>query len=311
MRTRLINTGIVGFRFYDFPLTQHKNSFTAHLSAACADDQGKFWEMHDRIYAGQDEWSDLVNPGITDPLSIFRRYAKELGLDVSTWEQCVTSQKYTAKIKGNQAEGMRRNVQQTPNADHRQQAGERRDVRRFQEAGRRSPRPVREGGCRFREEARGGEEGRDGMTRRMTIAVLSLAGVFLATYLTLYKLGYVEQLACGTGSCEVVQASRWSRLWGQPVALWGVGFYLAMFALSLAGTFGRLTESRPVSVALTLMSGWGVLFSGWLTFIEVARLHAICRYCVGSAVLVVLLFVLSLRDLRPIVTEAGGAEPQG
>lgn len=114
VRTRLIDTGIVGFRFYDFPLSQHKNTFSAHLSAACADDQGKFWEMHDRIYAGQDEWSDLVNPSMTDPMSVFRRYAKEMGLDVKTWENCVTSQKYTAKILGNQAEGVRRNVQQTP-----------------------------------------------------------------------------------------------------------------------------------------------------------------------------------------------------
>ena len=114
VRSRLINTGVVGFRFYDFPLSQHKNTFTAHLAAACADDQQKFWEMHDRIYAGQDEWSDLVSPSMTDPLSIFKRYAKELGLDVKSWESCVTTQKYTAKIKGNQAEGVRRNVQTTP-----------------------------------------------------------------------------------------------------------------------------------------------------------------------------------------------------
>jgi len=114
VRTRLINTGIVAFHYYDFPLSQHRNSFTAHLAAACAADQGKFWEMHDRLYAGQDEWSDLIDPGMTDPMSVFRRYAKELGLDVKTWENCVTSQKYTAQIKGNQAEGMRRNVQQTP-----------------------------------------------------------------------------------------------------------------------------------------------------------------------------------------------------
>jgi protein-disulfide isomerase len=114
IRTRLINTGVVAFHFYDFPLSQHKNSFTAHLSAACADDQGKFWQMHDRLYAGQDEWSDLVDPNMTDPMSVMRRYAKELGLDVSAWEKCMTSQKYTAQIKGNQAEGMRRQVQETP-----------------------------------------------------------------------------------------------------------------------------------------------------------------------------------------------------
>lgn len=136
------------------------------------------------------------------------------------------------------------------------------------------------------------------MTRRMGIAVLSLVGVFLATYLTLYKLGYVETLACGTGSCEVVQASRWSRLFGQPVAMWGIAFYLAMFGLSAAGSFGQLTESRPVALALALMSGFGVLFSGWLTYVEVAELHAICRYCVGSAGIVVVLFVLSALDLR-------------
>jgi uncharacterized membrane protein len=132
----------------------------------------------------------------------------------------------------------------------------------------------------------------------MVIAVLSLGGVFLATYLTLYKLGYVATLACGTGGCEVVQASRWSRLFGLPVALWGAGFYLSMFALSLAGSFGRLAESRPLGVAIAALSGWGVLFSCWLTYVEVARLHAICRYCVGSAALVVILFALGVLDLR-------------
>jgi uncharacterized membrane protein len=142
------------------------------------------------------------------------------------------------------------------------------------------------------------------MTRRMTIAVISLVGLFLATYLTLYKLGYIESLACGTGSCEAVQSSRWSRLWGQPVALWGAAFYLAMFLLSLAGSFGRLAESRGVGLTLALMSGGGALFSGWLTFVEIAWLHAICRYCVASAGLVLALFVLSVLDLRtPIAAD--------
>jgi uncharacterized membrane protein len=134
--------------------------------------------------------------------------------------------------------------------------------------------------------------------RRKSIAVLSLVGLFLATYLTLYKLGYVEQLACGTGSCEVVQASKWSRLFGQPVALWGAGFYLSVFALSVAGSFGRLADSRAVGIGLAAVSGCGVLFSGWLTYVEVADLHAICRYCVTSAGLVVVVFVLSALDLR-------------
>jgi uncharacterized membrane protein len=136
------------------------------------------------------------------------------------------------------------------------------------------------------------------VTRRRTIALISLLGLFLAAYLTLYKLGYIETLACGTGSCEVVQSSKWSTLFGQPVALWGVGFYLAMLGLSLAGSFGSLEESRAVGVGLALLSGSGVLFSGWLTYVEIGLLHAICRYCVVSACLVVVLFALSILDLR-------------
>ena len=136
------------------------------------------------------------------------------------------------------------------------------------------------------------------MTRRRAIAFISLVGFFLAAYLTLYKLGYIETLACGTGSCEVVQSSKWSTLFGRPVAIWGACFYLAMLALSLAGSFGPLEESRAVEIGLALISGSGVLFSAWLTFVEVALLHAICRYCVVSACLVLILFVLSILDLR-------------
>jgi uncharacterized membrane protein len=147
------------------------------------------------------------------------------------------------------------------------------------------------------------------MTRRMSIAVLALAGAFLAAYLTLYKLGFLETLACGTGSCEVVQASRWSRLFGQPVALWGVGFYLAVFGLAIVGSSGRFAESTRVPRALAVLTGWGVLFSGWLTYVEVARLHAICRYCVTSAALVVMMFVLAVLDLRAV--ETGSEENYG
>ena len=132
----------------------------------------------------------------------------------------------------------------------------------------------------------------------MALAALALAGVFLATYLTLYKLGYIGTLACGTGNCEKVQLSAWSTFLGAPVALWGVGFYGAVFAVSLAGTLAPFVESRTVSIALAFLNGWGVLFSGWLTYLEVARIHAICRYCVVSAGLVLLLFAVSVADLR-------------
>ena len=136
------------------------------------------------------------------------------------------------------------------------------------------------------------------MTKRMAISALALAGAFLASYLTLYKLGYIGTLACGTGGCETVQMSKWGNLAGQPVALWGVGFYVAMFALATLGTFSSWAEDRRVSIGLVAMSGWGVLFSAWLTWLELFKIQAICRFCVGSALIVLVLFVLSLLDLR-------------
>ena len=146
------------------------------------------------------------------------------------------------------------------------------------------------------------------MTRRMVIAVLSLAGVFLATYLLLYKLGYIPGLACGTGSCELVQASKWAVFLGLPVALWGVAFYTVMFLLASAGSFGALAGSHAIGRLLGLVSGGGLLFSGWLTWLEIAEIHAICRFCVLSAMLVIALFALSVRDYRQHVAEEGPTE---
>jgi uncharacterized membrane protein len=136
------------------------------------------------------------------------------------------------------------------------------------------------------------------VNKRQAIAALSLAGFFLATYLTLYKLGYIGTLACGTGGCETVQLSKWGDFLGMPVAAWGALFYVAMCAAAICAEFEWVASPRLLSRAMTLMSGWGVIFSGWLTWLELARIHAICRYCVVSAVLVFVLFVLSVLELR-------------
>ena len=134
------------------------------------------------------------------------------------------------------------------------------------------------------------------MSKRMLIALLALCGVFLSLYLTLYKAGMIGTLACGTGECETVQLSRWATFLGLPVAAWGVAFYLAVLALSLLGVQERFADSRGFALGLVLVTGWGVLFSLWLTYLELFVIHAICRWCVGSALLTVVLFVLAVMD---------------
>lgn len=133
--------------------------------------------------------------------------------------------------------------------------------------------------------------------KRMIIAALALAGVFVALYLTLYKMGYIGRLACTVGGCEQVNTSRWATFLGYPVAMWGLGFYIVTFAVAFAGTFPSLAVQRNISVLLAAMSGVGVVFSGWLTYLELAVIHAICQYCVVSAILVTLIFLVSAADL--------------
>jgi protein-disulfide isomerase len=118
VRKRLADPGLVTFRFYDFPLEQHRNSVLASLSAACAADQNKFWEMHDRIFAGQDAWAS--RHGESDGAAnrrasrLFAGYAKEIGLDESAWSTCVEEQRHLERIRANRQAGIQRQVRSTP-----------------------------------------------------------------------------------------------------------------------------------------------------------------------------------------------------
>jgi uncharacterized membrane protein len=134
----------------------------------------------------------------------------------------------------------------------------------------------------------------------MLAALTALAGVFVALYLSLFKLGYIGTLVCAVGSCEVVQTSRWASLLGIPVAVWGVAFYVAVLGVALAGLSPALTDSRRLSRLLVAITGTGVLFSAWLTYLELFVINAICQWCVISAILATLLFVICWLDLREV-----------
>ena len=135
------------------------------------------------------------------------------------------------------------------------------------------------------------------MTRRMVIATLALAGVFVSLYLTLYKLGVIGTMACAVGSCETVQLSEWATLGGVPVAAWGVSFYVATLAVAIAGLQDRWVDSLMVSRLLAVMSGVGVLFSAFLTYLEAFVIRAWCQWCVVSAIIVTIIFAVSVLDL--------------
>jgi uncharacterized membrane protein len=143
----------------------------------------------------------------------------------------------------------------------------------------------------------------------MVVAVLALVGGLVSLYLTLYKVGVIGTLQCTVGSCESVNTSRWATLLGIPVAAWGLAFYLATFAVAIVGVQERYSDAPSISIALAAMSVWGVLFSAWLTYLELFVIHAVCMWCLISAIIVTLIATVSLLDLRDIraATDEPGA----
>ena len=88
----------------DFPLPFHKNASKAAEAAHCAGEQGKYWEMHDQLFANQNA---------LDPTNL-SEYAKKIELDVSKFQQCLDSGKYAEAIKKEMAEGQKAGITGVP-----------------------------------------------------------------------------------------------------------------------------------------------------------------------------------------------------
>jgi len=123
--------------------------------------------------------------------------------------------------------------------------------------------------------------------------VLAALGVLDALYLTYVKASHTQAAFCTTGGgCDVVNNSPYAEISGVPIALLGVGVYALMLGLLLLEARGELlAEYGPL--ALFGLSLTGVLYSGWLTYVELQIIHAICPYCVVSALLLAGLLCLS------------------
>jgi len=136
--------------------------------------------------------------------------------------------------------------------------------------------------------------------RRLDVAigVIALAGLGIAAYLTYIHYAGIQPLCLASGGCEKVQSSHWSKLAGIPVATIGLVGYAAILALLFVpGEIGL------AGTALVALVGFG--FSAYLTWVELARIHAVCQWCVASAILMTLLAVLSV--VRLLTAEEQGA----
>lgn len=109
VRQQLIESGLVRWRYRDFPLDIHHQPRVAAHAAACANDQGKLWEMHTVIYERQPEWAVK-----RDASGTFRDYAQTLALDLGKYDECMQSARYAGRIEASVQEGLKLGVGSTP-----------------------------------------------------------------------------------------------------------------------------------------------------------------------------------------------------
>ena len=135
-------------------------------------------------------------------------------------------------------------------------------------------------------------------SHRQAIALLSLAGVFMSLYLWLHRIGMIGTLSCGaSGGCETVQTSPYAVMLGLPVPAYGVAGYGALLGLSLLGLHPRWRHTSAVTLALACLATAGFAYTLYLTYLELFVIHAVCRWCAGSAVVMTAIWVIALLEL--------------
>ena len=128
--------------------------------------------------------------------------------------------------------------------------------------------------------------------------IAAIIGALDSIYLSWVKLSHNETLcAPGLGDCFTVNTSVYSEIYGVPIALFGLAAYLLIIAIFLFESRSAFLQENG-SMALFGISLIGVLYSIYLSYLEAYVIHAWCPYCVLSAVMIVVVFIVSIFRLK-------------
>ena len=137
---------------------------------------------------------------------------------------------------------------------------------------------------------------------RWISVVLVFVGLIDSIYLAWLKFANATAACSNIGDCESVNSSPYAEVAGIPIALFGAAAYFLMIILLILEPRNEFWRSNA-SLGIFGISLAGVLYSAYLTYVEIVILHAICPYCVVSAVVIILLFGLSIVRLIVDVPE--------
>lgn len=132
----------------------------------------------------------------------------------------------------------------------------------------------------------------DNRLRQIVIA-LALIGLLVSVYMTIYSFTANDNMCIGSKDCSIVNASRYSKINGIPVALLGVIGYASIVGihwLERRNDFFELNGSM-IFFGVSLI---GFLFTLWLVYVEIALIKAFCPFCIASQVTMALIFILSV-----------------
>lgn len=122
------------------------------------------------------------------------------------------------------------------------------------------------------------------MSLRAAIAGAAVVGGAIAAYLTVVHYAHVSPI-CTTGGCEKVQQSSYAEVGGVPVAVLGLVAYIGVLLTAAV-------RGVPAALAGLVIALVGTAFSGYLLWAQIARIHAICQWCIGNDVVIAVVAVL-------------------
>lgn len=136
--------------------------------------------------------------------------------------------------------------------------------------------------------------------RLLAVPVLSLVGAGISAYLTSIRLAHATPMCVVGHGCETVNSSPYAAIGDVPIAVLGLGLYSVIIALSLAALWGPEPVHAWAVLGIFGLALCGTLYSGYLTYIEVFILDALCPWCLTSAAIVTTVFCLACWTLvRP------------
>ena len=135
---------------------------------------------------------------------------------------------------------------------------------------------------------------------QLALPVLGLAGMGISGYLTYVHYQNINAICLFNANCDKVLTSPYSQIWGIPLSLFGLAMYAGLTLLGVLNLvlYRRIEGQNWPAGGIYALSLAGVIFSLYLYYLEIFEIHAFCTWCIGSSIVMLIIFIISLINLK-------------